>query len=163
MSSSDLCKYQKARRDIQDYLTGHLKNPHSLADAYVCYEDILEAWSGKGTIETVLFKAVLQPADIDTIHGRLLRFLSILVYIGANDFLSGPRSNFFREDGEPVYDDKHLPAHHDEVPPIENFTMRTRFLNEQYIFLPVSTVVVAKICLRFILVLGTSLRILYYS
>ncbi|KAH4187536.1 hypothetical protein HBI56_091020 [Parastagonospora nodorum] len=136
--SSTFADAKATRRYIQDDLTDKVLHVHSPTDAYIRYEDILHAWSGRTTIQKVLFRVELSQADIDTIHRRLLRFLSILVYVGANDFLSGPRSNFFHPNGEPVYEDKRFPVHNNDrdVLPIESLTIRTRFLNDQYIFFP---------------------------
>ncbi|KAH3951285.1 hypothetical protein HBH98_084360 [Parastagonospora nodorum] len=127
---------REARAEIKHCLIRYMKNPHSLDKAYVTYKDVSRAWSGRDAIQDVLHKTALLPWDIDKINRRLLRFLSILVYLDAHDFLDGPRSNFFHDDGELIYNDAYLPAHDDEILPIESFTIRKQFLKEQYLFLP---------------------------
>ena len=128
----------KARRDeIQEHLSRHVQNPDRLAESYIRYEDIKQAWSGKDTIPLVLFPAALSATEIESIQSKLLRFLSILVYLGAYDYLNDFRKNFLKSNGDLVYDDTKLPIKDREVPPIGNFLIRQRFLYEQYLFTPV--------------------------
>jgi hypothetical protein len=128
---------KQARAEIQEHLARHLKNKDSPAEAYILYDDIQQAWSGRDTIQLVLAPAVLLPAEVDMIRERLLRFLSILVWLGAHEFLNDFRTNLLHADGRLKYNDSVLPFKDAEVPPIGGFVIRQRFLNEQYIFIPV--------------------------
>lgn len=128
-----------AYRDrIQDYLARSVVNPGGrLADAYIRSQDIEKAWSGLETIERVLSPTALSPAEIDFIRDKLLIFLSVLVYIDAHDFLNDFRTNFFFPGGEWRYSNASLPLKDEDVPPLGSFILRKRFLDEQYLFIPV--------------------------
>ncbi|KAF1846866.1 kinase-like protein [Cucurbitaria berberidis CBS 394.84] len=124
------------RAQIQDELARKIQNSDSIADAYIRYQDIRQAWSGHDTIQHALHPVRLSPADIDSIRDRLLEYLSILVYIGADEFLDNCRDYFFDVQGNVLHDDSKLPVKEQQVPPVGSFHLRQRFFSDQFLFKP---------------------------
>jgi hypothetical protein len=128
------------RSRIQIDLAECIVNPHSIGDAYIRQHDIERVWSGHGTIEHALYPVTLSSDEVAFIRDKLLTFLSILVYIDAHVFLADVRTNVLgptRSDGEHRYANSRLPFGEKEVPDLGSFMLRKRFLDEQYLFVPV--------------------------
>lgn len=131
---------QDVRSRIQEDLARHVQRSHSIGEAYIRFQDVERAWSGHQTIERALYPAELSPAEVELIRVKLLTFLSILVYIDAHDFLGDFQKNIFdvyETDGEHQYCNSKLPLKERDVPSLGNFVLRKRFLDEQYLFVPV--------------------------
>ncbi|CAO2655109.1 Nn.00g101730.m01.CDS01 [Neocucurbitaria sp. VM-36] len=124
------------RARIQEDLAQVIRNSESIADAYVRYQDIQLAWSGPDTIQDALRPASLSPGDVKLIRGHLLRYLSILVYIGAEEFLNTFRNHFFDAKGSLLHDDSELPVKDQHVPSVGSFHLRQRFFSDQFLFTP---------------------------
>jgi hypothetical protein len=103
---------------------------------YVRYQDIQQAWSGLGTIQRV-FQSILMPKQVELTTKHLLRFLSILIYISADDFLDGFPGNCFDQGGGLLYKDSELSFKVDQVPSFGDLALRRAFFNAQYLFTPV--------------------------
>jgi hypothetical protein len=131
---------EAVRKHIQEQLAQVIQNKNSLADAYVRYEDIRAAWSGYKVVKHALRLTSLSDADFELIQKKLLRFLSILVYIGAHEFLDGFRERFFDNNGDLIYDDTRLPLEEQDVPSLGSsteFLLHQRFFHSQFLFTPV--------------------------
>lgn len=138
------------RSRIQEYLARHVVNPDSIGDAYIRSQDVERAWSGHETIEHALYPAALSDPEVDFIREELLTFLSILVYIDAHDFLADFRTNIFdvlEDNGNLRYSDSKLPLKDKDVPALGNFVLRKRFLDEQYLFIPVTLSILSALAL----------------
>lgn len=128
----------KVLQDIHDYLARHIVNQEDDSKAYIRYADIREAWSGFHTIRNALHSANLVDDEIEEIRHNSLRFISILVYIGAWDVLYDFRAQFYDEQGrKPLYKDCALPLKNDQVEFLSTSILRRHFLNQQYLFIPV--------------------------
>jgi hypothetical protein len=121
---------------IRNQLANNIQNPESFNNDYVRYQDIQKAWSGNDTLQRV-FQASLTPVQVKLITEELLRFLSILVFIRADDFLDGFPGSFFDEAGHLLYKDSDLPLRDNQVPPFEDLALRRDFFNAQFLFKPV--------------------------
>lgn len=122
------------------------KYPHASSnpnDHYICSKAIRDAWHDPKAVRHVLFPADLDDALEPRIRSELLVYLSILVYIQADDFLNRFKFNFLDRQGNLTRSDEQLPLVEDDVPDfnaVDNEVLRFRFLNEQYIFMPVSRI-----------------------
>jgi hypothetical protein len=128
------------RSRIQEDLARHVVKPGSIGDAYIRLQDVERAWSGHETIQQALYPADLSDAEVDLIRDQLLIFLSILVYIDAHEFLADFRKNIldvFDANGDHRYSNSNLPLQESDVPVVGNFVRQKRFLDEQYLFIPV--------------------------
>ena len=128
------------RKEIKDYLARHIVNSRKIADAYIRYQDVQYAWSGincKATISGALHPATPTETEIEVIRNQLLRFLSILVFIDAHEFLNDFRLHFFGRNGEVLCSDSCLPLKDDDIPDFGDFAVGQRFRHEQYVFMPV--------------------------
>ncbi|KAF3037232.1 hypothetical protein E8E12_005602 [Didymella heteroderae] len=119
------------------------KYPHASqkrSDHYICFEAIKDAWKAPKAVHHVLFPAILSPSLEARIRKELLIYLSILVYIQADDFLNNFKRNFLNREGDLVRSDRHLPLVEDDVPDfnvVDNDVLRFSFFQEQYLFSPV--------------------------
>jgi hypothetical protein len=121
---------------IRNQLANNIQNPDSFNNDYVRYQDIQKAWSGNDTLQRV-FQASLTPVQVKLITEGLLRFLSILIYIRADDFLDGFPNNCFDQGGGLLYNDSELPLKDNQVPSFGDLALRRAFFNAQYLFTPV--------------------------
>jgi hypothetical protein len=127
---------RETRTWIRNQLANSIQNPKSFNNDYVRYQDIQQAWSGHDTLQRV-FQASLTPVQVELITRHLLRFLSILVFIRADDFLDGFPGSFFDEGGDLLYEDLSLPCKDNQVPPFGDLALCRDFFNAQFLFTPV--------------------------
>jgi hypothetical protein len=125
-----------ARTWIRNQLLNNIQNDEIFNNDYVRYQDIQQAWSGLGTIQRV-FQSILMPKQVELTTKHLLRFLSILIYISADDFLDGFPGNCFDQGGGLLYKDSELSFKVDQVPSFGDLAPRRAFFNAQYLFTPV--------------------------
>lgn len=127
---------RETRTWIRNQLVKNTQNHSSFNNDYVRYQDIQQVWSGHDTFKCV-FQAILTPVQVELIMGHLLRFLSILVFIHADDFLDGFPGSFFNKGGDLLYDDSSLPFRGNQVPPFGDLALCRNFYNSQFLFTPV--------------------------
>ncbi|KAH6870496.1 kinase-like domain-containing protein [Alternaria rosae] len=123
------------RTGIRNQLANNIQNHKSFNNDYVRYQDIQKAWSGNDTLQRV-FHASLTPVQVKLITEDLLQFLSILVFIRADDFLDGFPGSFFDEAERLLYKDSRLPFRDNQVPPFEDLVLCRDFFNSQFLFTP---------------------------
>jgi hypothetical protein len=127
---------KEARKWIRNQLLDNIQNDEIFNNDYVRYQDIQQAWSGLDTIQRV-FQSILMPKQVELTTKHLLRFLSILIYIRADDFLDGFPGNCFDQGGGLLYNDLELPFRDHQVPSFGDLALRRAFFNAQYLFTPV--------------------------
>jgi hypothetical protein len=127
---------KETRTWIRTQLHHNIQNPKSFNNDYIRYQDIQKAWSGNDTLQRV-FQANVTLAQVKLITEDLLRFLSVLVFIRADDFLDGFPSSLFDEAGHLLYKDSSLPYRDNQVPPFEDLALCRDFFNYQFLFTPV--------------------------
>ncbi|CAN9334304.1 unnamed protein product [Alternaria alternata] len=126
---------KETRTWIRTQLHHNIQNPKSFNNDYIRYQDIQKAWSGNDTLQRV-FQANVTLAQVKLITEDLLRFLSVLVFIRADDFLDGFPSSLFDEAGHLLYKDSSLPYRDNQVPPFEDLALCRDFFNYQFLFTP---------------------------
>ncbi|KAF1963308.1 kinase-like protein [Byssothecium circinans] len=136
MPPSSAAEARRLRARIQEHLAHHVVNPRKPSYAYIPYQHVERAWSGHDVIETALHSSHLSSAQVEEIRAKLLRFLSILVYIDAHDFLDNLSQQAFKDNGTLRSRNCDLPLGEEDAPDLGAFMLRQRFLNEQYLFIP---------------------------
>jgi hypothetical protein len=134
---SHTASVKTARTQIEEQLTRNIQNPNSFADAYIRIQDIRQAWSNDELTRHALRLSMLPSAEFQLIQDRLLRFISLLVYIGADDFLSDYRNHFYDRNGDLIYEDSKLPLIEQDIPTLGSRKLRHQFLVYQFLFVPV--------------------------
>jgi len=127
---------REARTRVRNQLLNNIQNDEIFNNNYVRYQDIQQAWSGPDTIQSV-FQSMLMPKHVELITKHLLRFLSILVYIRADDFLDGLPGSVLDQEGDLLYNDSELPFKGDQVPSFGGNDLRREFFDAQFVFTPV--------------------------
>ncbi|ORY17090.1 hypothetical protein BCR34DRAFT_60772 [Clohesyomyces aquaticus] len=119
-------------------------NADDISNAYIRYQDMRHAWSGRDTIRDSLYPAHLSEKLILDIEEKFMRFLSILVYINARDCLAEFQNRFIDANGDLICTDSDLPLGDMNVEFLDE-AHRSRFLALQYLFIPKPIVVSAGI------------------
>ena len=104
---------------------------------YICWHDISPFWT-TNNILGVLQGQALTGSELSYLKERLLKVLSILVYIKADDCLDNFRILFFDDHTRVELSDSDLPlATPDLLPQLNTNELKSKFLRHQYLFNPV--------------------------
>lgn len=105
---------------------------------FICYQDIQAIWSKDSRqIQNALGLVNPSVQNITLIQSRLLKTLSILIYIKDHATLDRFLEVFFDEEGQLICSDDRLPL---EEATLEAQGFDFEFTDRQYIFIPVSQV-----------------------
>lgn len=107
---------------------------------YIRWHDVASLWLPPETIRNVLFPSNPTLSEEILIREKLLKVLSILVYIKAHECLDSFKAHYISESGRTRLSDAELPLQDASADRLLGLTaaLKEKFLQRQYLFVPVS-------------------------
>lgn len=133
-------------KQILDQINLAMKRPEKPEKSFICSEDLKRIWADRSAISTLLHPDKLSPDQIDSIQSRMIIILSILISIGAKEFLTNFHNIFFDHQlGVPLWTDDDIPFPMDQLTFFDRGSALSQlFYTRQFRFKPVVIYITRK-------------------